>query len=78
MSMKDMLGAIKTSVQSARSGGRVIPESTKSTVPGDDVGSKVDTGVPDLGNLGSLGTDRVGREVAASFNMHWRNYSERY
>lgn len=78
MSMRDMLGAIKTSVQSARSSDRVVPAPTKAVDPGDSASSKVHTGVPDLGNLGSLGTDRVGREVAANINMHWRNYTQRY
>lgn len=84
MTLRDLLGAVKTSVEAARAGSRADSEASE-TMSLDDgsssetsVGSKVSTDVPDLGPLMFLGTDRRSREVAEAVNLHWRAYAKHF
>lgn len=73
MTLRDMLGAVKA----ARSGRRASSEtSSLHEVSSEVVGGEVSTDVPDLGPLIFLGTDRRGREVAETVNLHWRAYAK--
>ena len=73
MTLRDMLGAVKA----ARSGRRVSSEtSSLDGTYSETAGSEASTDVPDLGPLMFLGTDRRGREVAETVNLHWRAYAK--
>lgn len=81
MTLRDMLGAVKASVQAARAGSRAGSEVGERTRlddgdSGETAGSEVSADVPDLGPLMFLGTDRRGREVAETVNLHWRAYAK--
>ena len=80
MTLRDMLGAVKASVEAARGGRRVCSEASETSgldgTCSEAAGSEVSTDVPDLGPLMFLGTDRRGREVAESVNLHWRAYAK--
>jgi hypothetical protein len=80
MTLSDMLGAVKASVQAARAGSRAGSEAgeTSGVSFGDVEGAEVSTDVPDLGPLTFLGTDRRGREVAETVNLHWRAYAKQF
>jgi hypothetical protein len=79
MTLKDMLGALRASVQAAGDGGRNVDTATKPVV-GDcssDIASvEGNMYVPDLGPLEYLGTDKVGRMAADKANLHWRAYAK--
>ena len=81
MTLRDMLGAVKASVEAARAGSRANSEASETSLDGVSVvaaaGSVAGTDVPDLGPLMFLGTDRRGREVADAVNLHWRAYAKR-
>jgi len=81
MTLRDMLGAVRASVEAARAGRRASSEASLDGVSVSSVteaSSVVDTDVPDLGPLMFLGTDRRGREVAEAVNLHWRAYAKRF
>jgi hypothetical protein len=79
MTLKDILGALRASVQAAGERGRSFDVATR---PISDDGSndtasvEINTDVPDLGPLEYLGTDKVGRLVAETTNLHWRAYAK--
>ena len=82
MTLREMLGAVRASVEAARGGGGEVSERSSSlddgfcseTAAG---GGEVSTeDVPDLGPLMFLGTDRRGREVAEAVNLHWRAHAK--
>jgi hypothetical protein len=83
MTLQDMLGAVRASVQAARAGSRADGK-TSETMSIDSgssetsAGSEVGTDVPDLGPLMFLGTDRRSREVAETVNLHWRAYAKQF
>ena len=81
MTLRDMLGAVKASVEAARAGRRADSEASETmSLDGrsseTSAGSEVSTDVPDLGPLMFLGTDRRSREVAEAVNLHWRAYAK--
>ena len=71
-----MLGAVKA----ARGGGQASSEGIEAMgfdgTCSETASSNVSTDVPDLGPLMFLGTDRRGREVAETVNLHWRAYAK--
>jgi len=80
MTLGDMLGAVKASVEAARVGSRAGSEVSETMsldrCSSETAGSEIGTDVPDLGPLTFLGTDRRGREVAEAVNLHWRAYAK--
>lgn len=79
MTLRDMLGAVKTSVQAANAGSRTGSEASETaSLSSETADSEVSTDVPDLGPLVFLGTDRRGREVAETVNLHWRAYAKQF
>ena len=81
MTLRDMLGVLKASVQAARAGSRASSDAGEtdcSDTSSESAGSEVGMDVPDLGPLSFLGTDRRGREVAETVNLHWRAYAKQF
>ena len=83
MTLRDMLGAVKASVQAARAGSRANSGASEtmsldSESSETSARSEFSTDVPDLGPLMFLGTDRRGREVAETVNLHWRAYAKQF
>lgn len=79
MTLRDMLGVVKASVQAARAASRAGSEASETaSLSSETAGSEVSTDVPDLGPLTFLGTDRRGREVAETVNLHWRAYAKQF
>jgi hypothetical protein len=79
MTLKDMLGALRASVQAAGERGRSVDVATRSVfddASSDTASVEINTDVPDLGPLEYLGTDKVGRLVAETTNLHWRAYAK--
>jgi hypothetical protein len=82
MTLRDMLGAVKASVSAARAGSRASSSASETSGISDDPSDsgrvEVSADVPDLGPLHFLGTDRRGREVAETVNLHWRAYAKQF
>lgn len=81
MTLRDMLGAVKASVEAARAESRSNSGASEMSLDGVSsvtAGSENGADVPDLGPLMFLGTDRRGREVAEAVNLHRRAYSKQF
>ena len=79
MTLRDMLSAVRASVQAARAESRAVSEAGETaSLSSETADSEVSTDVPDLGPLTFLGTDRRGREVAETVNLHWRAYAKQF
>jgi len=87
MTLRDMLGAVKASVSAARAGSRSGSDASETSGASEEASSsslrdvesvEISTDVPDLGPLKFLGTDRRGREVAGTVNLHWRAYAKQF
>jgi hypothetical protein len=79
MTLKDMLGALRASVQAAGDGGRNVDTATRPVVVDCSRATasvEVSMDVPDLGPLEYLGTDKISRIIAETTNMHWRAYAK--
>lgn len=77
MTLRDMLGAVRACVQLSGAGKGVVTaaEPIVDARPG-TTSVEVDIDVPDLGPLQFLGTDKIGRQVAETTNLHWRAYAK--
>lgn len=78
MPLRDMLGAVRASVQAARAESRAGSETCVPSLGAAASEVRHTTDVPDLEDLKFLGTDRRGREVAETVNLHWKAYAKRF
>lgn len=76
MSLRDMLGAVKACVQTARAKSVITADESVVDYRCSTASVEINADVPDLGPLEYLGTDRIGREVAEATNLHWRAYAK--